>query len=199
MADVVRGRWTHAHSGDLTVFLIGMRINRWWRPDAWAPALAAMGPMLAELSQDPESGFLGYRVLLGVRGPTVVQYWRSTDDVYRYAADGDARHRPAWAAFNRRARKAPGAVGVWHETYQVARAESCVRRLPRVRSDCRDQRPAGQQPVRHRPPAPGRADLSAAVQRSRTALDGGRQPVAVVGSGDERRPSSRSAHRRGAR
>jgi hypothetical protein len=124
MADVVRGRWTHAHSGDLTVFLIGMRINRWWRPDAWAPALAAMGPMLAELSQDPESGFLGYRVLLGVRGPTVVQYWRSTDDVYRYAADGDARHRPAWTAFNRRARKAPGAVGVWHETYQVARAES---------------------------------------------------------------------------
>jgi len=83
-----------------------------------------MGPMLAELVQDPSSGFLGYRVLLGWRGPTLVQYWRSTQDVYRYAGDRDAWHRPAWAAFNRRARRAPGVVGVWHETYQVGRAES---------------------------------------------------------------------------
>jgi hypothetical protein len=44
--------------------------------------------------------------------------------VYRYAGDRDARHRPAWAVFNRRARRAPGVVGVWHETYQVERAES---------------------------------------------------------------------------
>jgi hypothetical protein len=28
-------------------------------------------------------------------------------------------HRPAWAAFNARARKAAGAVGVWHETFAV--------------------------------------------------------------------------------
>jgi Domain of unknown function (DUF4188) len=80
--------------------------------------------MLAELAQDPASGFLGCRVLLGWRGPTVVQYWRSTDDVYRYASNQNARHRPAWAAFNRRARRAPGVVGVWHETYQVGRAET---------------------------------------------------------------------------
>ena len=124
MSTIARGRWTHDHTGDLAVFLIGMRINRLWRPDLWGPTLAAMGPMLAELSQDPTSGFLGFRVLLGWRGPTLVQYWRSTDDVYRYASDRDARHRPAWAAFNRRARRAPGVVGVWHETYQVERAES---------------------------------------------------------------------------
>lgn len=124
MSTTARGRWTHDHTGDLAIFLIGMRINRLWRPDLWGPTLAAMGPMLAELSQDPTSGFLGFRVLLGWRGPTLVQYWRSTDDVYRYASDRDARHRPAWAAFNRRARRAPGVVGVWHETYQVERAES---------------------------------------------------------------------------
>jgi Domain of unknown function (DUF4188) len=124
MARIARGRWTHDHTGEVTVFLIGMRINKAWRPDAWLPTLAAMGPMLAELSRDPDSGFLGYRMLLGGRGPTLVQYWRSTEDVYRYATARDAKHRPAWTAFNRRARRVPGAVGVWHETYQVARAES---------------------------------------------------------------------------
>lgn len=127
---IASGRWTHDHTGDLTIFLIGMRINRFWRPDAWLLVFTAMGPMLAELSQDPESGFLGYRVLVGWRGPTVVQYWRRTEDVYRYANARDARHRPAWAAFNRRARKTSGLVGIWHETYQVARAESVYVDLP---------------------------------------------------------------------
>jgi hypothetical protein len=107
-----------------------MRINRLWRPDLWGPTLAAMGPMLAELAQDPASGFLGYRVLLGWRGPTLVQYWRSTEDVYRYAGDHTAHHRPAWAAYTRRARRAPGVVGVWHETYQVGRAESVYVDVP---------------------------------------------------------------------
>ncbi|HST97954.1 MAG TPA: DUF4188 domain-containing protein [Geodermatophilus sp.] len=130
MARIARGRWTHTHEGDLTVFLIGMRINALHRPDAWLPTLAAMGPMLAELARDPDSGFLGYRMTLGWRGPVLVQYWRSVEDVYRYAMAPEARHRPAWTAFNRRARRVPGAVGVWHETYQVARAESIYVDLP---------------------------------------------------------------------
>ena len=130
MARIAQGRWTHAHEGDLTVFLIGMRINALHRPDAWLPTLAAMGPMLAELARDPDSGFLGYRMTLGRRGPVLVQYWRRVDDVYRYATDTGARHRPAWTAFNRRARRVQGAVGVWHETYEVARAESIYVALP---------------------------------------------------------------------
>ncbi|WNV76614.1 DUF4188 domain-containing protein [Geodermatophilus sp. DSM 44513] len=130
MARTARGRWTHSHEGDLTVFLIGMTVNRPWRPDAWLPTFAAMGPMLRELSADPDSGFLGSHVSLGRRGPVLVQYWRRPEDVYRYAADTGARHRPAWTAFNRRARRVPGAVGVWHETYQVARAETVYVDVP---------------------------------------------------------------------
>ncbi|MGI8627220.1 MAG: monooxygenase family protein, partial [Geodermatophilaceae bacterium] len=56
MTAIARGRWTHEHAGELTVFVIGMRINRFWRPDAWGPVVAAMPPMLVELSRDPESG-----------------------------------------------------------------------------------------------------------------------------------------------
>lgn len=113
------GRWTHRHDGGLVVFLIGMRIGTAWRPDRWFPVLAGMRPMLAELHRDPASGFLGHRTLLGRGGPTVVQYWRSREDLLRYASDPGARHRPAWAAFNRRVRDAGGHVGIWHETYVV--------------------------------------------------------------------------------
>lgn len=123
-------RTTHEHQGTLAVFLIGMRFNRPWRPDLWGPAFLAMPRMLRELSGDPTTGFLGYRLLLGERGVTVVQYWRDVAAVYAYAGDPARSHRPAWQAFNRRARRAGPAVGIWHETYEVARAESVYVDMP---------------------------------------------------------------------
>ncbi|QGG39993.1 DUF4188 domain-containing protein [Aeromicrobium yanjiei] len=118
------GRTTHQHDGELVVFLIGMSINRWWRPDRWLPVFAAMPRMLSELSKDPDSGLMGYRLVLSPRGPWLVQYWSSADALYAYASDRTAAHRPAWAAFNRRARTNDRVVGVWHETFVVDRAES---------------------------------------------------------------------------
>ena len=124
MSKVIAGRMTHHYDGDLVVFHIGMQINRWWRPDLWLPAFFAMPRMLRELSQDKDSGFLGYELLFGRGGPYVVQYWSSIDKLYAYASAPSQEHRPAWTAFNKAARKAPGTVGVWHETFLVERAES---------------------------------------------------------------------------
>ena len=121
---VIPGRMTHDHDGAVVVFLIGMTVNKWWRPDKWLPTFGAMPKMLAELSRDPDSGLLGYRLIFDPRGPWLVQYWSSLDQLYDYASKPDAEHRPAWAAFNRLTRDGSGAVGVWHETYPVARAES---------------------------------------------------------------------------
>jgi hypothetical protein len=130
MASVIPSRMTHRHDGDLVVFLIGMRINKVWRPDLWLPVFRAMPGMLAELARDPESGFLGSRLIFDPRGPWLVQYWNSVEKLYDYASNRDATHRPAWTAFNKRARKAPGAVGIWHETFEVARAESIYVGMP---------------------------------------------------------------------
>jgi hypothetical protein len=130
MARINAGRFTHRHSGGLVVFLIGMRFNRPWRPDLWLPVFLAMPRMLTELLQDPGSGLLGYRFTLGAGGPVIVQYWESADKLYAYAGAPGSEHRPAWADFNRRARKAPGAVGIWHETFQVSRAESVYVSMP---------------------------------------------------------------------
>lgn len=124
------GRMTHQHDEELVVFLIGMTINQWWRPDRWFPVFLAMPGMLAELSRDKGSGLLGYRLVLSPRGPWVVQYWSSAGALYEYASDSAAKHRPAWKNFNRRARQTPRAVGVWHETYVVERAESIYVNAP---------------------------------------------------------------------
>lgn len=124
MSRIVAGRMTHHHEGELVVFHIGMQIHRWWRVDQWLPVFLAMPRMLREQMSDEESGMLGSQLLFGAGGPFVVQYWSSIDRLYAYASSMDHLHRPAWTAFNQRARKAPGAVGIWHETFLVDRAES---------------------------------------------------------------------------
>jgi hypothetical protein len=130
MAKIFPGRMTHKRDGGLVVFMIGMRVNKPWRLDQWIPPFLAMGPMLAELLGDPESGLLGGRITLGSSGPVLIQYWASKEHLYRYASERDHAHRPAWSAFNARARKAPGAVGIWHETFQVESAETMYVGMP---------------------------------------------------------------------
>ncbi|GAA1208640.1 DUF4188 domain-containing protein [Pseudonocardia alaniniphila] len=124
MAKIVPGRVMHQYDGELVVFHIGMTFNRWWRPDLWIPVGRDMRRMLRELSEDPDSGLLGYELLINGNGPYLAQYWSSIDKLYDYASAGSLSHRPAWTRFNAMAKKNPGAVGIWHETFIVERAES---------------------------------------------------------------------------
>ncbi|HEX5828941.1 MAG TPA: DUF4188 domain-containing protein [Candidatus Limnocylindrales bacterium] len=118
--------------GPVTVFLIGMRINRFRSLRAWLPAANAMGPMLRELFADPELGMLGAKSYWSGRTITVVSYWRSFEHLERYAHSPANAHRPAWTAFYRRAGAATGAVGIFHETYtiQPGQAESLYVDVP---------------------------------------------------------------------
>lgn len=116
---ILSGRFTASHGGPLTVFLIGMRINKLYRIDKWLPVARAMQPMIAELSSRPESGFLGSeRMLCGMRMLIYVQYWRDFKSLEDYARDRNQNHWPAWAAFYRHSNKGE-AVGIFHETYCV--------------------------------------------------------------------------------
>jgi hypothetical protein len=122
-------RLTAAVDHDFVVFLIGMRF-RVRQVRRWLPLFRAMPRMLAELSADPTSGYLGGQSWIG--NPTImVQYWRSFDDLERYARDTDHEHRPAWAAFNRALRSGAD-VGVWHEAYRVRPGdyEAVYRNMP---------------------------------------------------------------------
>ena len=79
MADVIPARMTHEYDGELVVYLVGMRINKPWRPDLWLPVVLAMQKMLVELSKDKDSGLLGYRLSIGAGVPFVVKYWKLFD------------------------------------------------------------------------------------------------------------------------
>src|SRR4051794_21777397 len=78
-----------------------------------------MPRMLRELQQDPALGLLGVTSTLQGRGSLMVQYWRDLDSLLAFARDPEHTHRPAWREFNRGARDAAGAVGIWHETFVV--------------------------------------------------------------------------------
>lgn len=70
--------------------------------------------MLKYLSKRPEKGLLAYR--LSPLPPVVVQYWRSFDDLERFARDNDDPHLEPWRQFKI---GKSGDVGIWHETYRV--------------------------------------------------------------------------------
>ncbi|MEV4316141.1 DUF4188 domain-containing protein [Actinocrispum sp. NPDC049592] len=117
-------RMTHRHEGGLVVFMIGMTLNRWWRPDLWLPTFLSVKPMIDELNAERDKGMLGYRLLVGPGGPMILQYWESLDKLLAYATNPDASHRPRWAKFYRGRGFASKAVGIWHETYLIGKAES---------------------------------------------------------------------------
>lgn len=132
-AHVVPGRQTASYGGDLVVFLIGMRVNRWRALRHWPRIVRAMSPMLGELLSDPASGLLGFRVMFGWRQVSLVQYWRDSASLQGFAGDPARQHRPAWLDYFGEA-FASGSVGVWHETYVVAAGahESVYVNMPRT-------------------------------------------------------------------
>ena len=110
-------RMTARMEGEFVVFLIGMRVNRWWKPHRWLRVAMAMPRMVRELTANPELGFLGAESWFG-RTTLMLSYWRSMDDLMRYATSKTAAHLPAWREFNRTI-GTNGDVGIWHETYRV--------------------------------------------------------------------------------
>src|ERR1700686_3769309 len=131
MAEIIQQRMYASVEGDFVVFLIGMRVNRWWKIHKWWPVAMAMPRMIKELYANPSPGFRGAQ--MGFGNPTImVQYWTSFDALDAYAKNPNQTHLPAWAAFNRRAAR-NGDVGIWHETFQVhaSEYESIYNNMPR--------------------------------------------------------------------
>ncbi len=118
MAKIFPGRYTARIEGPFAVFLIGMRINQLWAVHKWMPVASAMPRMLAMLRKHPAKGLLGVEQWVRWREVMTVQYWRSFDDLEKYARDPGDLHLPVWKAFNQSV-GSNGSVGIWHETYVV--------------------------------------------------------------------------------
>lgn len=126
MAELFPGRYTAQVDGPFVIFIIGLRINNIRAVGKWLPVARAMSPMLETLEQHPEKGYLGSEQFLFWRGVALVQYWRSFEDLDRFARSPSEPHLAAWKRFNQSV-GAGGEVGIFHETYLVANGQyECV-------------------------------------------------------------------------
>lgn len=153
MTEIFPGRWTARMTEDgefgedgIVLFLIGMRVNQWWRLDQLFWVIRAMSGMLAHLNRHPEAGLLRARNWFG-RTTMQVGYWRSLADLVEFAGDRESPHRPAWQRYYRKAATS-AAIGIWHETYLV--------------------KPGGFETVYANMPAFGLAEATARVKVDRT-------------------------------
>ncbi|MEY4250960.1 MAG: hypothetical protein RJA87_2593 [Pseudomonadota bacterium] len=119
MAKIIQQRMAAEADGSFVLFLIGMRVNRWWKVWKWWPVATAMPRMIIELYKNPELGMLHAQTLFAFPNIVVTQYWRSFEDLEAYAKDRDKAHLPAWQAFNKSV-GSDGDVGIWHETYLIS-------------------------------------------------------------------------------
>ena len=123
-------RMTAQHDEEFVVFLIGMRINKWWKIHKWLPVALAMPKMIKELYANPEMGFISHEAW-GGRTTLMVQYWKSFEHLEAYAKNRNANHLPAWADFNKKMATNDD-VGIWHETYLIKKHchESIYNNMP---------------------------------------------------------------------
>ena len=120
MAEIKKGRWTAQIEGDFVVFMIGARFDflHIIRSLSDLGGRRGMSHMLDYLMQHPEKGLLGYE--MGLK--TIVQYWRSFDQLEAFAKNQDDPHLEAWRNYWRRVGKSDR-TGIWHETYLVHAGE----------------------------------------------------------------------------
>lgn len=105
--------------GGFVVYINGMRLNRVRGLPKYLRAGLEAGKMFRELAKDPDSGFLGHlSAYMSPRSGAAIQYWRSLEDIRRFAGDPDDVHVPAWQWYNREV-DPDGDVGFWAELYVV--------------------------------------------------------------------------------
>jgi len=117
MSDVAGRRLTAEIEGDFVVFLIGARFNsklQLGRSLLDLGGRRGMKHMLDYLVAHPEKGLLAYEMGL----PTIVQYWRSFEQLEEFARNDDDPHLDVWRQYWRRVGRT-SRTGIWHETFLV--------------------------------------------------------------------------------
>ena len=106
---IIPGRQQAHPEKPFVLFLIGMRVNRLWAVNRWAPVAMAMPRMQRELAQKPDSGMLWQRNFRSGRTTLALQYWQSAEKLFAYAHDRAGEHFPP----GRRSTGAPRTTTPW--------------------------------------------------------------------------------------
>ena len=116
MGEVAGRRMMAEIDGDFVVFLIGARLSKRqvFQSLIDLGGRRGMRHMLDYLVEHPEKGLLAYE--MGI--PTIVQYWRSFEQLEAFAKDKEDPHLEIWRQYWRRVGRS-ARTGIWHETYLV--------------------------------------------------------------------------------
>jgi hypothetical protein len=116
VGEVAGRRMTAEIEGDFVVFLIGARLSKLQLVQGFMDlgGRRGMRHMLDYLVARPEKGLLAYEMGL----PTIVQYWRSFEQLEAFAKDKDDPHLDIWRQYWRRVGRS-SRTGIWHETFLV--------------------------------------------------------------------------------
>lgn len=115
---VFAGRYTANLKEPVVLFLIGMRVNNVFDVKRWVWLASQMPPMLDTLMRHRDKGLFHFETFVSLKGIMLVQYWRSFDDLERFARAEDDPHLKSWREFNRIIGSNPSS-GIWHETYLI--------------------------------------------------------------------------------
>jgi len=122
MAKIFPGRYSAQISSQIEepfiLLFLGIRINNFLLFWKWIPTVLASLPMVYSLVRHRAAGFLGGQAFLFLPGIGIIQFWRSFDDLERFARNKHLPHLKGWRWYNK-AIGATGSVGLWHEVYLV--------------------------------------------------------------------------------
>lgn len=134
MVVINRERMAAEIDGEYVIYINGMRLNKLRALPKYLRAGLKAGKMFEQLEADPDSGFLGYiPAYMGLRCGAAIQYWRSLEDIKRFAQDPDGVHVPAWQWYNEEV-GTNGELGFWAELYVVEDGtfETFYRNMPPI-------------------------------------------------------------------
>ncbi|WP_198665704.1 monooxygenase family protein [Haloprofundus halophilus] len=119
MAEIFRERMAAEMDDGVVIYINGIRLNKLSALPHWLLANWKVARMFKELEADPKSGFLGYTpIFLGLRKGAAMQYWRSLEDLQRFATEQNGPHVSAWKWYNEKV-DPDGGLGFWAELYVV--------------------------------------------------------------------------------
>ncbi len=119
MAEVKPGRFTAQVEGPFVIMRVGIRVNHillFWK---WIPTLRATVPLLRALLRAQAPGLLGgFTLLYWQSSIGIIQYWRSFDDLERFAHSEGNGYEALWSRYQT-SPGADGSVGLWYEVFSV--------------------------------------------------------------------------------
>lgn len=119
MNTVFPGRYTARSDIPVTVFAIGMRINRLYAVHKWFWPTINTFRLWRHMQWQRPAGYLGGYLFVYWRGLGMLQYWKDFESLEAFSHDTQQPHMSAWLHLAMQTRS-DKTFGYWHETYQVA-------------------------------------------------------------------------------